>query len=78
MIVSPIRGPSPILNISNETMDNITNQVLAYCGPKYDWHGHKFTPDFFGHKSITVEFEDGTTKTFTVDEHLHIENNTTF
>jgi hypothetical protein len=72
MIVSPTRGPPPILKVSTDTIGNITNHILEYCGPKYDWHGNKFTPEFFGHKQITVEFADGTINTFTYDEHLRI------
>lgn len=73
MIVSPMKGPAPVLAISNDTMEDVTEQVISYLGPKCDWHGNKFTPDFFGHKSLTVQMADGSTKTFTVEEHVHIE-----
>lgn len=67
LLVKPRRGPSPILQISNEKLEDITNEILPYMGPQYDWHGQKFTPKYFGCKSLTFECSDGNSQAFKED-----------
>jgi hypothetical protein len=64
MRVKPKRGPSPVLQISNEEQSDVTDQVLPYMGPSYDWHGNTFSPDCFGHQTLVFEFADGSEITF--------------
>ena len=64
MIIKPIRGPVPILCVTNENNIDITEQILPYLGPNNDWHGKKYYPDFFKHKTLNIELLDGTKKTF--------------
>jgi hypothetical protein len=64
MIIKPIRGPVPILCVTNENNIDITEQILPYLGPNNDWHGKKYYPDFFGHKRLNIELLDGTKKNF--------------
>jgi hypothetical protein len=73
MIIVPKRGPSPILQISDENMNDVTDEIMAYLGPEFDWHGKKFSLEFFKKESLTFEFSDGTSKTFSLDNVLHIE-----
>ena len=70
MIVTPKFGPSPVLQISNDLENDVTEQVLPYMGPLYDWNGHKFSPQFFGYKSLTFEFSDGTERTYLNDTQI--------
>lgn len=70
MVVVPTRGPPPVLQISNENLDDITDRVLPYMGPQYDWHMARFSPQFFGHKSLTFELMDGTEHTYEEDAHV--------
>jgi hypothetical protein len=49
-----------VLQVSNEDNNDVTNEVLMYMGPNYDWHGNTFKPEFFGYKSLTFEMSDGT------------------
>uniref|UniRef100_A0A6C0H3G0 Uncharacterized protein n=1 Tax=viral metagenome TaxID=1070528 RepID=A0A6C0H3G0_9ZZZZ len=64
MITNPIRGPVPILQISNDDGEDVTDIVLPYMGPQYDWHYREFSPSFFGYKSLTFELSDGTERTY--------------
>ena len=60
MIVTPIRGPAPVLQIINDIGDDVTDDVLPYMGPKYDWHGTNL--DFlstFGSKELTFNLDSG-------------------
>ena len=57
-------GPSPILQISDENQNDLTDIVLPYMGPLYDWHGNHFTPEFFNCKSLTFELSNGTEHTY--------------
>jgi hypothetical protein len=70
MIITHKRGPSPILQISNNFENDVTNQILPYMGPQYDWHGNTFTPEFFGYSSLTFEFGDGTEYTYQTNDLL--------
>lgn len=65
MIVSPTRGPAKVLQVSNENKEDITNLVVPYMGPKYDWHGQTFKPEFFGCKSLVFELYDGSEHVYT-------------
>ena len=60
MIVTPKRGPIPILLIINDLGEDVTNHVLPYMGPQYDWHGFRFNTQFFGCNSLTFYMGDGT------------------
>ena len=51
MIAIPKRGPAPILQISNDLGDDVTDLILPYMGSQYDWHGSIFKPEFFGYRS---------------------------
>lgn len=72
MIVKPMKGPTPILQI-NDGVNDITDLVLPYLGPNYNWHHTKFSPEFFDRKCLTFEFSNGIERTFSIEEHLHIE-----
>ncbi len=73
MIVKPMRGPKPVLQITDHDSNDITDYVLPYLGPNFNWHGHKFNLDFFNKKQITFQMLDGTTKIYNINEHTHIE-----
>lgn len=60
MMVTPTRGPNPISNIINQNGENITDQILPFMGPKYDWHGHVPKASLFGHTKIIIQNHDGT------------------
>ena len=64
MIVTPKKGPAPILQISNDLENDVTDHVLPYMGPQYDWHGSRFNPEFFTYRSLTFELADGTEHTY--------------
>ncbi len=70
MIVKPTRGPAPVLQISNDKQNDVTDQVLPYMGPQYDWHHTRISPEFFGHNSLTFELMDGTEHTYNGDSHV--------
>ena len=63
-IIIPERGPLPIICITNETDDDITEQILPYIGPNNDFHNEKFTPNFFGQKTLIFEMSEGNIKIF--------------
>jgi hypothetical protein len=58
------RGPCPILQISNENTEDITDSILPYLGPSYNWHGINTTPKTLGHKTIIFECSNGDEKIF--------------
>lgn len=64
MIVIPKKGPSPVIQIRNHENKDITDFILQYYGPNYDWHSVRFIPQFFHCRSMTFEMDDGTEKVF--------------
>lgn len=73
MIVTPLRGPAPILQISNENQVDLTDEILPYLGPNYNWHHRQFYPHFFNSKTLIFELSDGTERTFSEEDHVKIE-----
>ena len=60
MVVTPVRGPSPVLQVINDSEEDVTNNVLPYLGPRYDWHGVLL--DFsssFGSENLTFNLASG-------------------
>jgi len=72
MVITPIRGPAPILQVRDEKDDDITEKILPYLGPRHDWHGCKFTAKNFGFEKITFELADGSAKVFEKNDTLLI------
>jgi len=62
------RGPSPILQVFNENYDDITDKILEYAGPEYNFHGHKFYPQFWNYKTVIFYLDDGSEKVFNENE----------
>ena len=58
------KGPKPVLQISDECSEDITDKILPYLGPSYDFNGSKLTPKIFGYKTLTFEMSDGNEKFF--------------
>lgn len=64
MRVKSKRGPAPVLMITTEENVDITDRVLEYAGPEYNFHGVPITPLFFGTNRLIMEMADGTTHVF--------------
>ena len=74
LIVTPTRGPAPIMQISNDNEQDVTDIVLPYMGPQYDWHYREFAPKFFGYKSLTFELADGSERTYEDSDSFPVAN----
>ena len=70
MIVKPHRGPRNIYQILTDTGVDVTDLVLEYAGPEFNWHGSVFTPRSLGFERLDVELIDGTVVTYGVDEQI--------
>lgn len=70
MVVTPKRGPVPVLQISDDEQNDVTFHVLPYMGPQYDWHGTNLTPEIFGYKTLTFELSNGTEHTYEGNNHV--------
>lgn len=68
MIVNVQRGPSPVLQISDENLEDITDEILPYLGPSNNWHERKFCSIDFDKKSLTFELSNGEERTFEEEE----------
>jgi hypothetical protein len=62
LLLTPKRGPPPVLMIvSNEDDEEVTDELLPYMGPMYDWHGNTtLTPESLGYdEGITLHLSNG-------------------
>ena len=72
MIVIPKKGPNNILYILDENNNDLTDFILPYYGPNYDWHFIKLSPQFFRYKKIIFYLADGTEKVFRELEYINL------
>jgi archaellum component FlaF (FlaF/FlaG flagellin family) len=64
MNVKPTRGPTRILQISDENLNDVTDDIVPFMGPTYNWYHEDVTPSTFNHKSLTFETSLGEELTF--------------
>jgi len=67
LLVNPYRGPDLILQISDDSGVDVTDRVLPYMGPNYDWHKQPLDPTFFDSAFLTFQMADGTEQTVFTD-----------
>ena len=73
MVVTPVRGPSPVIQVINDCEEDITTDVLPYLGPRYDWHGTAIKFDTtFGSENLTFNLASGNTFTCATSSSLDL------
>jgi hypothetical protein len=72
MIVIPKRGPNDYVLITDENKIDVSDIIIPYMGPRYDFHRHPFTPKFFKTKTLTFHNVNGAESTFEDDDILII------
>jgi len=72
MIVRVKRGPKKLIYAFNQDSQDVTEILQMYLGPNDDFHHGKFTPDYFGFETITVNLSDGEEKSFTRFQPIHL------
>ena len=70
MVVSPTRGPAEILQIIDHNQNDVTDNILCYIGPRYDWHNTKFTPNFFNCEFLIFQMSNGNEIIIKRDDYL--------
>ena len=74
MIVIPKKGPMSFIEIRDENDIDMTEFILPYYGPNYDWHSIGFIPQFFKCKKLTFEMDDGSQKIFDELDYIELNN----
>jgi len=59
-----------IIMILNERDDDITNDIVPYLGPKYDFHKINYQPRHFNQDEITFYLANGETRKFSNHEDM--------
>jgi len=72
MVVKPCGGPTPVLLVTDEDGEDVTDRVVPYIGPKNDFHGEKLTPKFFNTIQLNFETSFGDTIIFNEPDILEI------
>ena len=73
MVVSPSRGPIPILCITDKDNNDITEKIIPYFGPNNDWHNKKYYPDFFQEEILNIELLNGEKRIFRHSETISLD-----
>ena len=68
VIKNNYRSYIPLLQISDENNEDITENILPYVGPNMDFHNILLTPDFFVYKKMTFQLDNGEELTFKENE----------
>lgn len=58
------RGPKPILQIIDDNLEDVTDIIIPYLGPNYNWHGNKMSPKILGYNSLVFELSDGSEEVY--------------
>jgi len=61
MFVIPTRGPSPVMNITDEDGHDVTKVILPYMGPNYNWHNINITPKNLEFNQLSFQLNNGST-----------------
>ena len=70
LVVTPKKGPKNVLQVIDDTNQDITSLIVPYLGPAEDWHSSKFKPSFFNRKTLTFNLSSSDDVTFTEDEEI--------
>ena len=70
MLVKPTLGPSPVSQLLDSKGNDISDKILPYLGPNYDWHKQKVTPDLLGYKRIIFLFLDDSVLSYSYKNEL--------
>lgn len=71
MIVCPLKIKPSIVLALDENLNDITDTIFMYYGPRYNFHGHPITPRDIGFKLIRLIMDNGIEKSFTENELLN-------
>lgn len=67
------KGMSPVEKVINEKDEIVTDDVMMYAGPNFDWHQHSYTPISLGYEKLTFYyFLSEETDEFTGNDELKI------
>lgn len=72
LVVSPVRGPQKVLVVSNESGEDVSDEILPFMGVEENWHRRIFTPSFWGYTQLTFEMTNGETMTFEAQDEINI------
>jgi hypothetical protein len=71
-VVKEKRGPADIIVVTDEKGEDVSNKVIPYLGPQENFHGRKFTPEFFGFESMTFITAMGEEQTFSKTDKIEL------
>jgi len=64
--------PSPLIQITDEEENDVTECISEYMGPRKDFHNIKYTPSDLGYTVLNFYTSDGDTKSFSEKEIIDI------
>jgi hypothetical protein len=72
--VKPVRGPKPVILITDDNDEDITDIVVPYLGPHSNCHGNTHTPLFFKREKLIFELSNGNSLEFNINDTITLES----
>lgn len=72
LVVKNKKGPCPVFLVLDENYKDITDEIIPYLGPNYDWHNSSFCPSFWNKKKMIFEISSGEQKIFNENENINL------
>ena len=66
------RGPCPFKYVLDDKGSDITEEILRFCGPHYDFHKIETTPGLLGYEMLIFHMSSGSEKNFSKDEIIKV------
>lgn len=68
MTIKPSRLPCPILKVTNKIGTDVSDKILPYYGPRYDWQQKVVSPSTFNEEELHFHLDDREIMTFKTEE----------
>ena len=72
MHVQAKKGPKILIQALDQDDKDITETIQSYLGPMENFHGHAYTPKFFGTNEVTLNLSSGKDLTFKDSEQIKL------
>lgn len=74
IIIRPNRKPHPVYQIRDSEGLDVTDHIVPYMGPEYNYHGSKITPTDLGHMALTIQLDNDHEYTITENQIIYHNN----
>jgi len=71
-VITPSKLECPVLVVSDDISNDVSDDVIPYLGPNYTWHGLTLTPYNLGFDKLVFEMANGDEISFEEEEAIDL------